>query len=158
MIFRTDDALTDLGERVRAACHSDIKDCEVLFLFRDEPTKRHGKTRLGTAKKANALTKFLCRTAFDSDPDFVIEIEEESYQKLTVEQQEALLDHELAHCTVRKDAKTGDERPVLRGHDIEEFRDVVERRGLWHPDLKEFVKVTRQLKLFPKDADQKGAA
>lgn len=96
-----------------------------------------------------------CRKASDVDYqlhgfDFVIEINREAWQaaEFSVEQQRALLDHELCHAEVRRDdlgevVLDVDGRPAwrVREHDVEEFVEVVRRNGLWKADLENFAKV-----------------
>ena len=152
MVYTQDDKLTALGEKVRNKCHATrLSGFEILYLFRDEPATVKGKVKLGQAKKPNPLTVFLCEKAFDVRPDFLIEIAGELWKELAPFQREALLDHELAHFDCQE-TKDGETVPTLRAHDVEEFREVLERRGAWMPDLKDFVECAKQLKLFPKEA------
>ena len=151
MVYRQDHKLTELGERVRNKCHKTrIDGFQILYLFRDEPAKRKGKVLIGQAKMPNPLTQFLCEGAFGMTPDFLIEIAEAPYKDLTPAQREALLDHELAHLGAKDDKDTS--VPIIRAHDVEEFREVLERRGAWSPGLKDFIQTAKQLKLFPKEA------
>lgn len=59
----------------------------------------------------------------------------------------ALIDHELCHAQVCRDEEgeiKRDSRGRLccrtRGHDLEEFREIVKRHGQWKSDIQEFVK------------------
>jgi hypothetical protein len=45
-------------------------------------------------------------------------------------QKRALIDHELCHFEVNNAGEL-----TLRGHDIEEFREIIHRYGLWSLDL-----------------------
>lgn len=60
------------------------------------------------------------------------------WQEMTALQREAYMDHELCHC----DFKMGYAR--MRDHDIEEFHCIVERYGLWKPDLAKFGEAIEQ--------------
>lgn len=66
---------------------------------------------------------------------------------LTDQQKEALVFHKLCHVEASVD-KNGaprnspnDGRPVFRlcSHDLEEFKLVVEKYGLWRPDAQDFM-------------------
>lgn len=61
-------------------------------------------------------------------------------------QRVALVDHELCHCTVNEDGV-----PTLLHHDVEEFGQVVERHGLWKPDLAWFARQTSGAQVLPFD-------
>ena len=86
----------------------------------------------------------------------------DAWNDLNEAQRLALLDHECCHAeAVVDDAgkQKVDERDRLvwryRKHDIEEFRCVVERHGLYKKDLEAFVKAAneaRETPLFPKIA------
>lgn len=51
------------------------------------------------------------------------------------------------HMTVEYDEKTDEPSWGLQGHDLEEFRAVVQRHGLWQPDVEEFAATVQQLSL-----------
>lgn len=97
-----------------------------------------GNVVLGKCKKASDLDREL------HPYDFVIMLNCEWWQhpEVTDAQREALLDHELMHAAPKMD-EDGDQmvdqkkRLVwrMRKHDIEEFVDVVKRRGIWKRDL-----------------------
>lgn len=82
---------------------------------------------LGKAAKGAGVLKHL--TGYD----FVITFNWQAWSKLTPPQRIALVDHELAHCG--RDLEKG---WVMIAHDVEEFRSIVERWGLWTPDLRDF--------------------
>ncbi len=63
------------------------------------------------------------------------------WRLLTEAQREALVDHELMHCMVGKNGW------ALRGHDVEEVRDIIECHGFWKPDLQQFADAVEPLRL-----------
>ena len=99
------------------------------------------------AVKSSDLVKLLTKGKADGY-DFAILLNQEicTNEAWNEERMSALLDHELVHCELARDPKTQaikrDEcgNPVyrIRGHDIEEFREIVERHGLWKSDLESF--------------------
>jgi hypothetical protein len=75
--------------------------------------------------------------------DFVITLNWQTWVVLDDEAKTALLDHELTHC-VYKDSRTGDIAPAVRDHDLEEFREIVDRHGLWSPMVKSMAQVMKR--------------
>ena len=99
-----------------------------------------GKVALGKARVASAKIRHFGHV------DFVIDFNWTAWQALTSVQRVALVDHELHHCAT--DGETL--KPILIEHDIEEFGTIIERWGLWKPDLVKFgesVKKAQQLAL-----------
>ena len=86
--------------------------------------------------------------------DFIILLNQEYWVRFDAKQKLALVDHELCHA--RPDlgntgAQKTDERGRLvwrhRKHDIEEFREIVQRHGCYKADLEEFAKAIRDREL-----------
>jgi hypothetical protein len=69
----------------------------------------------------------------------------------TVEQRNALVDHELCHVQLTD----GDHLVYFIGHDIEEFADVVKRHGEWNSDIRRMKDVFEQ-KYLPGLEPRKG--
>jgi len=128
--------------------HLDRQDVTIRCVFRDTAAKSRGKIVLGKARKIAGLNAHLVglvrRDDLGDDPAdfFVIEVPHMPWQALTPAQRTALVDHELCHFYVAiPDDPKEDRKLVLVGHDLEEFSAIVERHGLWRPDLVEFAKV-----------------
>lgn len=107
--------------------HSHLRPKRFAFLWKEEMARR-GSTVLGKAATASGQVKFF------GEVDYVLVFNWVAWGQLTPRQRVALVDHELLHCAVDPE----NDKPKLRGHDVEEFRDIIERWGLWKPDLKEF--------------------
>lgn len=128
--------------------HPHLTDAKIaLFWQHGWAEDADGKLVLGRASKANDLNRAL------HEHDFAIELNHEVFNSSnwTIEQARALIDHELTHCEVKRDsdgAIVTDEqgRTVyrIRKHDIEEFRDVVARHGLYKGDLEKFAESIRE--------------
>lgn len=88
----------------------------------------------GTAAAKGAKDRMVAE-ALGVECDFVITLNWSTWVVLSDEQKEALVDHELTHC-VYKDSRSGDIAPAVRQHDLEEFREIVDRHGLWSPGVK----------------------
>lgn len=116
-----------LAAEVVSHYHPALQDAKMGFIFQDEASIRFGKQVLGTAQKISDKQR-----AAGLDMDYLITIALDVWKSLSLTQKKALIDHELCHC----DYAYGEAK--MRGHDIEEFNCIVERYGLWKPDLKEF--------------------
>ena len=126
--------------------HSHLVGARILFLLTTQERTRGLRTVLASAQKLPALQKYLSsggEHAVEEWHDFLILISETEWNALTREQRIALVDHELCHCWA--DPETGAWQ--LRGHDVEEFADVIARHGLWKQDVRTFGEVIRQLRL-----------
>ena len=125
-------------------CHGHLKEAKIAIAWRFGWSQdADGRLKLGQAKKGSDLDREMHKH------DFVILLNHEAWNKggLDQKQKVAVLDHELTHCEVTNDsngeAKTDEQgRTVwrIRRHDIEEFKDVVSRNGLYTHTLEEFAK------------------
>ncbi len=101
--------------------------------------------------------------------DFVIILNREVWEnpEFTDAQKSALLDHELCHAAPKLNTDTDEQeldergRPVwrIRKHDIEEFRDVVARHGVYKSSLELFaealLKKVKEEKKKEKEEEEK---
>jgi len=127
--------------QLTAAHHAHLVEARICVVWARgwKPDKDEERV-LGKAKKASDFDREL------RDWDFVILLNEVAWTHLEPLQRRALVDHELCHCAAALDPETGDQledercRPVwrIRKHDLEEFREVVERNGLYKDDLARF--------------------
>lgn len=167
-------AVARIATKLIAEHHTHLKGVDIRYVYRDEHAKKNGKAVAGTARKKGGLDSFLAaQAAADAlagvvaengvgvdidgatfaDDFFVIEIALDFWERFDNHQRVALVDHELCHCVTDYD-KDGLLVLKILGHDLEEFRGVVERHGLWQPDLEEFAEsIDRsQGRLFEGDA------
>lgn len=134
--------------------HPHLKDATILYVWRSEHASDNGKPTAGKARKLSGLSAYLAQREFssavkrakgDEGPEeymsklYLMEIAADIWAELTASQRIALIDHELCHFAGGYD---------LRGHDLEEFTDVVRRHGLWKPDLAELIEAAVQKPLF----------
>lgn len=103
--------------------HPELLEAKVGFIFRDTAQTSNGRKILGAAQKVQDKFKLYL------DLDFIIWLAWEEWQTLTHKQKRALVDHELCHCQMVED------QPKMRPHDLEEFRCIIERYGLWNSHL-----------------------
>jgi len=82
------------------------------------------------------------------DVDIIIELNEQVFNDpdTTNELKRAIMDHELCHPRPIIDNETGDQREDVQGrklwfnrkHDLEEFREIVERHGFYRQEVQDF--------------------
>jgi hypothetical protein len=148
----------ELMFEIRAEHHFDIAEANIALAWK-KGTKPDvdGRLVLGRCVKATDLQREL--VAYD----FVIVLNREVWEdpEFDREKKLALLDHELCHAArvidddgEKKIDSKG--RPVwrTRGHDIEEFVEIVSRRGCWKRDLEKFGEAILAKKKTPLLADQ----
>ncbi|HUX01769.1 MAG TPA: putative metallopeptidase [Phycisphaerae bacterium] len=129
-----------LDEFVRTH-HPHLAEAKIALAWNDAWAEdADGKVQLGQAKKASDLDREL------HGHDLVILLNRSWWNQFQPEQQRALMDHELCHCEVAKDddgeTKQDEKGRIvyrIRKHDVEEFREVVARHGVWKSDLEQFV-------------------
>ncbi len=135
--------------------HRHLADATIGYVFRDDELTRHGKVIVAEAilverilpsdKRWSRFIKWsLQRVLSGNLPDFLVLIDRNLWDGFDAEQKLALIDHELSHCwyateddgTTQKFHQDGSPWWTIRGHDLEEFCGVVDRRGLWNEDLR----------------------
>lgn len=122
--------------------HAHLAEAKIALLWRlNWKADADGHLILGQARKASDVDKEL------HNYDFAILLNYEVWASadFNKDQKRALVDHELCHC-VRATTKDGDPkfdergRPLwrLRGHDLEEFDQIVIRHGCWKRHIEAF--------------------
>ena len=140
--------------------HPHLLIANILYVFTDQRRKRCDRVRIGSSQKLSSTERFLASglDGVEQGPDFLILIDSVQWAELARPQRRALVDHELCHCAlfvqIDEDADGvrirptwvrwtidmddpqdyGDRRWGMRGHDIEEFGEVLFRHGFWKPD------------------------
>lgn len=127
--------------------HAELAGVDIVYVWRDKAAKSKGRTVLGKARKVSGLNALLARDLGDDAPLFVIEVAQDEWIDLTTKQRYALVDHELSHLRV-KIGDDGERDLSIGGHDVEEFRSVIDRHGFWKSDVADFaVSVSEQMRL-----------
>lgn len=111
----------DIARSVIDSYHPHLRNARIGFLFRSEAPISGGKVTLSKAKLVTAEMRVY------ADYDFLIWLAKNYYMSMTEEQRTALIDHELCHCRYDED----EEKASLRGHDVEEFNEILQRYGFW---------------------------
>ena len=119
--------------------HSHLNMPHVLLFWQSNwPTDKDGHTKLARISLSDDRIKELV------EHEIIIDLNRELCNTLTRDQQVAVLDHEFCHIDITE----GDEGPKLdergrtcyrkRRHDLEEFRCIVRRHGLYMQDVQAF--------------------
>lgn len=126
-------------DRLIAEHHAHLAEARICLAWRmGWKEDADGRLKLGQCKKAGDLEREL------HGYDFIILLNHEAWNvaEFTTEQMTALLDHELCHAQVTLDdegemKRDTAGRPVwrVRGHDVEEFVEIVGRHGCWTSGL-----------------------
>ena len=129
--LKADEAQALAEKTVIPKWHQDLADAAICYLEDSENMKMKGKYILAKIRKATNVENHL------TGHDLVLIISGPAWRSCTDEQKLALLDHEFCHVEkiVRED---GTEVLSMVGHDLEEFRAVVRRHGVWHVDIEMF--------------------
>jgi len=149
MPYETDERVEQLAADLISKHHPRLAGAKIAYLMNLNPTPakppRLGKKRkLGSSAIVPEKFNSLCGY------DFVIEIRKDLWKGMDLETQEALLDHKLCHCGCDEDGC------YIRGHDVTEFREILDRHGFWQRDLKAFYESAAQVaqgSLFPESKD-----
>lgn len=146
--------IADIAKPIIAEHHSHLVGIPIVFRFWEDEKRKAGRVVLGQASKLSSVEKHaygsLISETSDSDSwclandmlesgqlcdGFVISIYYKNWKqwegKGLDNLMRALLDHELCHCAVEEDEEKDEPALSIVGHDIEEFRAVVERHGDW---------------------------
>ena len=109
--------------------HPHLATCKIAYLFKNKEIKSKGRLVVATTKKVSADMHALCGY------HFLITIAYPTWNDLSDEIKRAALDHELEHCWVEDDEKTGETKYRILPHDVEEFGSVIQRHGLYTTNL-----------------------
>jgi hypothetical protein len=131
-----------LMRQIRAELHFDTAEAKIALAWQKGiKPDADGRIMLGKCVRATDLQRELV------DLDFVILLNREVWEDAEFfdSKKLALLDHELCHAARSVDSD-GEPRIDtkgravwrMRGHDIEEFREIVDRHGCWKYDLEKF--------------------
>jgi len=104
--------------------HIETLQANICFIFRKEAQKNKGKAVIGHCEKISEKMQVF------QDFNFLIWLSKDDWERMTSEQREALIDHELCHI------KLGDAGLTIVGHDFEEFYEIIQRHGMWDQRLK----------------------
>lgn len=122
--------------------HPDLVGAHIALAWRiRQRADKDGLLQIGKCVKVPDLQKEFAAW------DFIIVLNQPVFIEFDSQQRVSLIDHELCHARPRLDEKElqlKDDRGRLvwryRRHDIEEFREVIERHGCYKADLVELAR------------------
>lgn len=146
-----------IARRLVAECeeflHLRVGEAAILFIMRADPEVKAQRQILGYMAlprfqgSLGKVARWLLAKVCDGLPDFIMVLDNTWWVQASPTQREALVFHELLHAAHATDKEgeprfTDDGKPIwdIRGHDIEEFNEVVRRYGAWSPDVSAFIK------------------
>lgn len=122
-------AMTDIAKEIILRHHPELRDARIGFILRSEPSISGGRPVYSKTAKVDSKTKALLDQTGDG-LDFIVWVSVDYWYGLESDRRFALIDHELCHCAVAPDGGFS-----LRGHDVEEFTEIIQRYGAWTSDL-----------------------
>lgn len=138
--------IIDIAQRLIEQHHPELLTARIAFIMRSEAPRSNGKLTLGKASKVSPMAQV------HIDFDYIIWIARDTYLRLSGAQQEALIDHELCHLQWIQVDEGGIAK--LRGHDVEEFAEIIARHGYWWPGSDEFETVVQGTFSLPRSPDE----
>jgi len=143
--FDKSEAAEEMAKPLIANYHTHLVNCRIAYLYRNKPMNEGGRTVFAKAKKCSTEVKSLCEASGGEAYDFYIIINYEVWNTLSDTQQRAVLDHELCHCWVEDDEKTGEPKYKILPHGLSEFSEILDRYGPEvFDDLKRFCELARE--------------
>lgn len=121
-----------LAEKLITEHHKHLERANIVYLFRTGSWLSNGQIVYGRAARVTGQYEYLLNA------DFIITINKDEWDKGDAKLREALLDHELSHCVL------GVSGWGIRQHDVQDFTDVIKRRGLWTEGLQLFHKAAQE--------------
>jgi hypothetical protein len=109
--------------------HSHLATCKIAYLYKNKTMKSKGVEVAATAEKISKKHHVL------SGYHFLITTAYPTWKELSDKQKLAVVDHELEHCFVEDDEKTGEPKYSILPHDVEEFGSIIKRHGLYTTNL-----------------------
>lgn len=134
VIFTPAPEVGEIASELIPQYHAHLKGLRIDYAFRSDWWKSKGKLVYGKAMLITGHNAYLATRHDQRPPDkfFFVAICGVYWLGMSESERRALVDHELCHCW----AEHG-ELSILP-HDVEEFRSVIERHGLWSPDVRSF--------------------
>ena len=151
---RFDNRLLDAAEHEHLREH----EPDVGFLLREKELVNQGRRILGTCHmpqvqgRLGPLFDWMLERTLGYVPVFLFVLDAEWWRQASDREREILMFHEMLHAGIAKDndgcprfnRQTGEPSWAIRGHDIEEFNEVVARYGAWSPDVQAFLAAVKR--------------
>lgn len=143
MSYEFNDAAVPIADYLIDQWHPHLSKTKIAYVFKgDEDDKVPQPAKAGksvTYAKAGLVPEKY-RLLATEDYEFIIEFSRPIWDRLSLQHQEALVDHELCHC--RQNDSDG---CYMADHDVEEFRQILVRHGFWRESLRLFIESAQPL-------------
>jgi predicted metallopeptidase len=130
LIFSEAEPVEELAQGLIGAHHPHLNGARIRYIFRSKHKKSNMREVWGTASLATGRMEYFAQA------DFIIEVAQDIWHSISEKQRLALVDHELCHCVESR--SKGPNLWAIRGHDVEEFEEIIRRHGPWKSDLFHF--------------------
>lgn len=137
--YSKSDTLKRIAQGLIPNHHPELVTARIEYLFVDKGASKGGRELYGKAQKLSGVSEFLV------EADFLITVAEDRWRDLTPDQQTAVVDHLLEHCTGEEDEQNGSMKWKVREPDTQEFASILNRHGAWHDGLVSFVEVAKSI-------------
>lgn len=143
MSYEFNEAAEPIAKQLIDRYHPHLRKIKIAYVFKGEDTdavpvpSKAGKS-ITYAKAALVPEKY--QLLAGQDYEFIIEFPRPIWDRLSLPHQEALVDHELAHCRY-----TPEDGCYMADHDVEEFRCILVRHGFWRESLRLFIESAQPL-------------
>jgi hypothetical protein len=102
---------------------TDLVNCKFALLYKNREIKRKDQIVFATVQKTGPKIKAL------TEYDYIITIAYPTWNALSDLERRSVLHHELCHCFVEDDEKTGEEKKQIIPHDFENFYEIAKHYG-----------------------------
>lgn len=127
-MYSVDETLRNLAEKVIEEnpnlAHLKTPDITILYMYSDKQKKRAGCPVYADTEKVSSKMRSLAGC------DFIITFYKPNSDRLTPEQMEILMYHELRHVGYDPEK----EKRYIIPHDVQDFADIIEEHGVYWTD------------------------
>lgn len=129
-----------------AQFHTHLASVKVRLLCVNKSIKVGGRERPGKVQKTNPLTRFLTRDEETGDEaDVLVMVSLPAWNPAPLEERTAMLDHLLSMIEATEDEDNGSIKLTIVSPQVQEFAEVIERRGLYNTDIQDLANVVQAL-------------
>jgi hypothetical protein len=146
-VFRPADPVGVVARLMIPEIHPHLSGVDIRYVFRTKGQRSGGRDVLGKTSKLGGLSAYLANgedypfSVEEGMPSFiVVEVAEGIWNNLGDKSKQALVDHLLSYIRLEE----GGELSIMQP-DVQEFSSVIERRGLWRKEVKDFAAVIAAL-------------
>lgn len=117
-----------------AGAHKRLQSAIITYGYYGDHATKDGRAVAGRTRKVNVEDKVLIGHIDQAQTTFVVVVATDVWEAMDTTQRMAVLDHELSHIGFNAALEM-----TCVGHDLQEFRGVVERHGVdWDEGLRKF--------------------